>query len=156
MSARVTRISFLASQVYLAILVIGSVGAATWMFKFFSDRGGFGEIFASARAEGLKPTLLVGSPIWLCIAAAVGLVLIFFLHRRKTWALIGAVLSAPAALAALYAAHRLLVAMEDRFYDRSKYVEMYRTGAYPLIAITAIYSILLAVDVLVVARRRAA
>jgi hypothetical protein len=78
------------------------------------------------------------------------------LHRRKTWALIGAVLSAPAALAALYAAHRLLVAMEDRFYDRSKYVEMYRTGAYPLIAITAIYSILLAVDVLVVARRRAA
>ena len=154
--SRTTRLSWVASQVYLALLVVGSVGAAIWMFRFFGERGGFAAIFAEARAEGLRPTLLVGAPIWLIGAAVVGVVVIIFLFRRKTWALVAAALAAPATLGALYAAHRLLVAMEERFYDRSKYVAIYRKGAYPLVVITAIFALLLAVDVLVVARRRAA
>lgn len=154
--ARVTRLGWLASQVYLAVLVLGSVAAATWMFKFFSDRGGFAALLAEARQEGLRATLLVGAPIWLIAAAVAGLVVIVFLRRRALWALLAAALAAPATLAALYAAHRLLVAMEDRFYDRSKYVSLYRQGAYPLIAFTAAFALVLAIDVLVVARRRSA
>ena len=154
--SRTTRLSWVASQVYLALLAVGSIGAAIWMFRFFGERGGFAAIFAEARAEGLRPTLLVGAPIWLIGAAVVGVVVIIFLFRRKTWALVAAALAAPATLGALYAAHRLLVAMEERFYDRSKYVAIYRKGAYPLVVITAIFALLLAVDVLVVARRRAA
>ena len=154
--SRTTRLSWVASQVYLALLAVGSIGAAVWIFRFFGERGGFAAIFAEARAEGLRPTLLIGAPIWLIGAAVVGVVIIIFLFRRKTWALVAAALAAPATLGALYAAHRLLVAMEERFYDRSKYVAIYRKGAYPLVVITAIFALLLAVDVLVVARRRAA
>ena len=154
--SRTTRLSWMASQLYLAALAIGSLAAAIWMFRFFADRGGFGALFAEARAEGLRATLLVGAPIWLLGAAAVGLALVFFLHRRKLWALVAAALAAPVTLGALYAAHRLLLAMEDRFYDRSRYVALYRKGAYPLIALTALFALVLAIDVLVVARRRAA
>ena len=154
--SRTTRLSWVASQVYLALLAVGSVGAAIWMFRFFGERGGFGPIFAEARAEGLRPTLLIGAPIWLIGAAVVAVVVIIFLFRRKTWALVTAALAAPATLGALYAAHRLLLAMEERFYDRSKYVALYRKGAYPLVVITAVFALLLAIDVLVVARRRAA
>lgn len=154
--SRTTRLSWLASQIYLALLVIGSIGAAVWMFRFFGQRGGFSAIFAEARQAGLRPTLLVGAPIWLIGAAVVGAVVIVFLHLRKSWALVAAALAAPATLGALYAAHRLLLAMEERFYDRSKYVALYRKGAYPLVAITALFALLLAIDVLLVARRRPA
>lgn len=153
---RVTRLSWVASQIYLGVLVLGAVAAATWMFRFFADRGGFTAIFAEARAEGLRATILAGAPIWLIGAAAVGLVVILFLRRRRAWALLAAALAAPATLGALYLAHRLLLAMEDRFYDRSRYVSLYRKGAYPLVALTALFALALAVDVLVVARRRAA
>jgi hypothetical protein len=153
---RVTSLSWVSAQIYLGVLAIGAAGAATWMFRFFASRGGFTAVFAAARAEGLRATLLVGAPIWLCGAAAVGLALVFLLRRRKAWALVIAAISAPLALAAVYAAHRLLLAMEDRFYDRSKYVSLYHEAAYPLVALTALFALLLAVDVLVVARRRAA
>lgn len=153
---RVTRLSWVASQIYLGVLVLGAVAAATWMFRFFADRGGFTAIFAEARAEGLRATILAGAPIWLIGAAAVGLVVILFLRRRRAWALLAAALAAPATLGALYLAHRLLLAMEDRFYDRSRYVSLYRKGAYPLVALTALFALALALDVLVVARRRAA
>ncbi len=154
--SRTTRLSWVASEIYLALLVVGSVGAAVWMFRFFGDRGGFAAIFAEARAEGLRATLLAGAPVWLIGAAVVGLVVVLFLWRRKPWALVAAALSAPATLGALYVAHRLLLAMEDRFYDRSKYVAIYRKAAYPLIGLTAAFALALAIDVLVVARRRAA
>ena len=154
--SRTTRLSWVASQIYLAVLVIGSVGAAVWMFRFFADRGGFAATFAAAREEGLRATLLAGAPVWLVGAVVVGLVVVFFLRRRKPWALVAAALAAPATLGALYVAHRLLLAMEDRFYDRSKYVSLYRKGAYPLVLLTALFAIALAVDVLVVARRRPA
>jgi hypothetical protein len=154
--ARVTRLSWVSAQIYLAVLVLGSLAGATWMFRFFGDRGGFAAAFAGARAEGLRATLLVGAPIWLCGAAAVGLALIVLLRRRKAWALVAAALAAPVTLAAVYCAHRLLLAMEDRFYDRSKYVSLYHKGAYPLVALTALFALALALDVLVVARRRAA
>lgn len=153
--ARVTRLSWVSSQIYLGVLVIGSVAAATWMFRFFADRGGFAAAFAGARAEGLRATLLVGAPIWLIGAAAVGLALLLLLRRRKPWALVATALAAPLTLAAVYAAHRLLLAMEERFYDRSKYVSLYHKGAYPLIAMTALFAAALALDVLVVARRPA-
>jgi len=45
--------------------------------------------------------------------------------------------------------------MEDRFYDRSRYVSLYHKGAYPLVALTALFALALALDVMVVARRRA-
>jgi hypothetical protein len=154
--SRTTRLSWVASQVYLALLVIGSIGTAVWIFRFFDQRGGFTAIFAEARQEGLRATLLVGAPIWLIGAAVVGVVLVFFLQRRHGWALVAAALTAPATLGALYTAHRLLLAMEDRFYDRSKYVALYRKGAYPLVAVTALFALLLAIDVLFVARRRTA
>ncbi|HEU5056483.1 MAG TPA: hypothetical protein VFU21_08150 [Kofleriaceae bacterium] len=154
--SRTTRLSWVASELYLALLVVGSLAAAIWMFRFFGERGGWSAIFAEARAEGLRPTLLVGAPIWLIGAAVVGVVVILFLLRRKAWALVAAALAAPATLGALYAAHRLLLAMEERFYDRSKYVALYRKGAYPLVIVTALFALLLAIDVLVVARRRAA
>lgn len=154
--SRTTRLSWVASQVYLAVLVIGSIGGAVWMFRFFDDRGGFTAIFAEARAEGLRPTLVVGAPIWLIGAAVVGLVVIVFLYRRKVWALVAAALAAPATLGGVYAAHRLLLAMEDQFYDRSKYVALYHKGAYPLVVVTTLFALLLAIDVLVVARRRPA
>jgi hypothetical protein len=153
---RVTRLSWVSAQIYLGVLAIGAAGAAIWMFRFFEARGGFMAAFAGARAEGLRPTLLVGAPIWLCGAAAVGLALLFLLRRRKAWALVIAAMAAPVTLAAVYAAHRLLLAMEDRFYDRSKYVSLYHKGATPLVVLTALFALVLAVDVLVVARRRAA
>jgi hypothetical protein len=154
--SRTTRLSWVASEVYLTLLAIGSVGAAVWMLRFFGDRGGFSAIFASARAEGLRATLLAGAPIWLIGAALVGGLVVFFLWRRKPWALVAAALAAPATLGALYFVHRLLLAMEDRFYDRSKYVALYRKAAYPLIGMTALFALALALDVLVVARRRPA
>lgn len=154
--SRVTRLSWVSSQIYLGLLVVGSVGAATWMFRFFSDRGGFAALFAEARAEGLRSMLLVGAPIWLSGAALLGLLLVFLLRRRKTWALVAAALSAPATLGAIYLAHRLLLAMEDIGYDRSKYVALYRKGAYPLVALTGLFTLALAIDVLAVTRRRSA
>jgi hypothetical protein len=153
---RVTGLSWVAAQIYLGVLAIASAAGATWMFRFFESRGGFAAAFAGARAEGLRATLLVGAPIWLCAAAAVGLALILLLRRRKVWALVVAALAAPVTLAAVYASHRLLLAMEDRFYDRSKYVSLYHKGAYPLVALTALFALALALDVLVVARRRTA
>ena len=154
--SRTTRLSWVASQIYLALLVFGSIGAAVWMFRFFAQHGSYSDLFAGAREEGLRATLLVGAPIWLIGAAVVGLLVIFFLFRRKAWALVAAALAAPATLGTLYVAHRLLLAMEERFYDRSKYVALYRKGAYPLVAITAVFALLLAIDVLIVARRRTA
>jgi hypothetical protein len=153
--ARVTRLSWVSAQIYLGVLAIGSLAAATWMFRFFEGRGGFAAAFAGARAEGLRPTLVVGAPIWLCGAAVIGLALVFLLRRRKPWALVIAALAAPLTLAAVYFVHRLLLAMEDRYYDRSKYVTLYHQGAYPLVALTALFALALALDVLVVARRRA-
>jgi len=154
--SRTTRISWVASQIYLALLVLGSIGAALWMFRFFAKLGSYSDLFAGARAEGLRSTLLVGAPIWLIGAAVVGLLVSVFLFRRKVWALVAAALAAPATLGALYVAHRLLLAMEERHYDRSRYVALYRKGAYPLVAVTALFALLLAIDVLIVARRRTA
>jgi hypothetical protein len=154
--ARVTRLSWVSSQIYLAVLIVGSVAVATWIVRFFGDRGGYADAFAGARVEGLRATLVVGAPIWLAWAAAAGLLLVFLLRRRKPWALVAAALAAPVTLAAVYAANRLLLAMEDRFYDRSKYVSLYHKGAYPLVALTALFALMLALDVLVVAPRRAA
>ena len=154
--SRTTRLSWVASQIYLALLVLGSIGAAVWMFRFFAEHGSYSDLFAGAREEGLRATLLVGAPIWLIGAAVVGLLVIVFLFRRKAWALVAAALAAPATLGTLYVAHRLLLAMEERYYDRSRYVALYRKGAYPLVAITAAFALLLAVDVLIVARRRTA
>lgn len=153
---RTTRLSWVASQIYLALLVLGSIGAALWMFRFFAERTSYLDLFAGARAEGLRATLLVGAPIWLIGAAVVGILVIVFLFRRKAWALVAAALAAPATLGSLYLAHRLLIAMEGRFYDRSRYVAVYRKGAYPLVAVTALFALLLAIDVLIVARRRTA
>jgi hypothetical protein len=152
--SRVTRLSWVASQIYLALLVVGSIGAATWLYRFYSDRGSYPAIFAEARAEGLRTALLVGAPIWLAGAAVIGLLVVFFLRRRKAWALVAAALSAPAALGGLYAAHRLILAMDLRWHDPSKYLALYRRGAYPLVAVTALFSLALAIDVLLIARRR--
>ena len=154
--SRTTRLSWVAAEIYIALLAIGSAGAATWMFRFFSDRGDYGEIFAEAREEGLRHTLVVGAPIWLIGAAVVGLLVVIFLWRRKSWALVAAALAAPATLGVLYVADRLLRAMEGSFYRQSDYVRLYQKAAYPLVGLTALFSLLLAIDVVVVARRHTA
>lgn len=154
--ARVTRLSWMSSQIYLGAMAIGSLGAALWMFRMLEDRGGFAVTFAAARAEGLRATLLVGAPVGLLAAAAAGLVLLALLRKRARWALVVAALSAPVALGAIYAGHRLLLSLEERLDGPERYARLYRGGACAAVAVIALHSLALALDVLVVARRRAA
>src|SRR5690606_41003085 len=105
---------------------------------------------------GWKGMALVYSPILLAAAAAGGVALVALLRRPRSWALALGILSAPGALGASYLAHRVLLLAERGFYDKSRYTALYRKGAYPPLVLTAIYVAVVAVDILVLSRRRAA
>ena len=153
---RITRVSYVASQVYLALLAAGAALAAVWMVRFWESRGGYTEVLSRASDVGLKVMLVAYAPILLAVGALGAIGLIIALRRPRTWALAIAILTAPGALAATYLAHRLLLDAERGFYDRSSYVAIYRKGAYPLIAITAVYFLVLGLDLLIFSRRRKA
>jgi hypothetical protein len=150
---RITRVSYVASQVYLALLAAGAGLAALWMVRFWEARAGYLEVVTRASEGGPKLMLVAYAPILLGIGIAGAIGLAIALRKPRTWALAIAILTAPAALAATYAAHRILLAAERGFYDRSSYVDIYRKGAYPLVALSAVYFLILGLDLLVFSRR---
>lgn len=145
--------SYAASQVYLGLLAVGAIGVSLWTVRFWEQRAGYLEVLARAPDGGPKVMLVAYAPILLAISAAVAVTLVVLLRRRRPWMLAVTAAAAPAALAATYAVHRLILAVEGGFYERSSYTATFRKGAYPLIAITCVYLVALAVDVFVLSRR---
>lgn len=153
MRGRAGRPTQRAAQIYLAILAVGSAMAAAWLYRYF-DRVGYGQTLTRAREAGGEALVIASAPFWLVMAALVGGALVFALRRPRWWALIGSFAAALAAMGVLYRAHRLLVGIERVFYEKSSYTAVYRKFAYPVLAATIAFAIVVALDVIVISRRR--
>jgi hypothetical protein len=148
------RPTHVATRLYLALLSIGALTAGLWAIRFIERRVGYGEFLAKASTQGLLGKILAYAPILLLGAALIGGLLQLPFRRLRPWRLAYTLAAAPATVAALYGIHRWLRSYERGYYDRSSYTALYRLFCYPALAATAVFLVVIAIDLLVLRRRR--
>ena len=168
--------SWRSGQAYLMLLAVISLLAAGWIYRYWSRverHGGQRAKLAERLPEIVRDNVarlgvegVVETPamaLWLygpyalpAVAAAAALGALA-LRRRKRWALAATVLVALAAVPIAYGGTRLLRSIEDRhFYARSPYVRTYRALAIPLVAGSAAFLLVVAVEAGLRLRRKPA
>jgi len=166
--------SWRGGQAYLMLLAVISLLAAGWIYRYWSrvERHGGQRAKLAERlpeivrdnvsrhgVEGALETpalaLWLHGPYALPAVAAAAALGVLALRRRKRWALVATVLVALAALPAAYGGMRVLRSLEDRhFYAKSPYVRTYRSLAIPLVAGSAAFLVVVAVEAGLRLRRR--
>ncbi len=164
-----------AGQMYLVLFALVAIVTAGWTYRYWSrGKSYFGQTLP--RLAGRLPALVkdrvskspvegaVETPalvLWAfgpiaipAIAIGSGLLLVY-VRRRRPVALALTLLLAAAVVPVAYGGVRALRQIEDRhYYAKSPYVRVYHVLAVPLVAASGALWLLVAIDGLVLARRR--